>query len=89
MEWLLPTGLVLYAAGAIWGIAEEWRDRGLTDTSFPSLLLLSVGPALIALWAWSAGRPATALTVLLPTGAFLVMILCKARDRLRMRRWIR
>ena len=47
--WLAPVGIVVLAFGGLLQIWEEWEARGLTDTSYRSLLLMAAGPAMIAL----------------------------------------
>ena len=84
---LVPLGLACYAAGALWQDLADWRKHGVTDLRYTALLLLILGPGLLAyaalerhpLWAALAGAPA------LTSG---VMLVIKARDRLRTRwRW--
>lgn len=85
--WLLPVGLALYGLGAFLQIAEEWRERGLTDTSYTSLACLAVGPALVALWALGAHSAwvaaATALPAALAAGLFLWKLRYLIRTKLR------
>ncbi|HXF91173.1 MAG TPA: hypothetical protein VNK46_00315 [Nitrospiraceae bacterium] len=47
MEWLMPFALLALLAGSALQIAEEWRSRGLTDTSYVSLLCTAAGSAMM------------------------------------------
>lgn len=86
--WLLPAGLILYALGAFLQIAEEWRQRGLTDTSYRSLICLVAGPTLVAIWALSLQHWAIAAITYIPGLLAAVLLGLKVRDLLRTKlRW--
>ena len=80
----LALGMVLYAAGALGQIAEEWPQRGLTDTSFRSLVALTLGPALMA---WATARlglhPGLAIVMGLPAVLAALGLALKFRDVVR------
>lgn len=80
MDWLLPTGLFIYGLGAFIQIWEEWGARGLTDTSFKSLFLLCLGPALIAFYAFKLDNPAISIVTVLPAITAAIMFLAKLVD---------
>lgn len=83
--WLLPVGLVFYALGAFLQIAEEWQERGLTDTSYTSLACLTVGPGLLALWAFQAHSPWLAVVTALPAALAVGLFFWKLRYLIRTR----
>lgn len=83
MPWLLPIGLAVYALGAFLQIAEEWAERGLTDTSYTSLACLVVGPSCVALWAFHAHSLWVALLTVVPAGLAFGLFLWKLRYLVR------
>jgi len=92
MDWMLPVGLVLYAGSSLLQIAEEWKTRGLTDTSFTSLALLIVGCGLIGASVMLRGHAWAELAVLAPAGVAVTLFAMKVRDNwrskgLRFHRW--
>ena len=80
MDWLSELGVLCLAASALKQIQEEWRTRGLTDTSYSALLLLALGSLALVLHAamveqsWTAGVPA------LPLALALGLLFMKAKD---------
>jgi hypothetical protein len=42
-EGILALGLAFYVAASVLSVVEEWPKQGLTDTSYPALLLWMVG----------------------------------------------
>ncbi len=68
-DWLSELGVLCLAASSLKQIAEEWKTRGLTDTSYPALALLAIGSLALVLHAalieqsWTAGVPAIPLTL--------------------------
>ena len=82
--WLVPAGLILYALGAFVQIAQEWRARGLTDTSYPVLLLLAAGPGCLAYAAVDGhARLLVIAATVAPAVLALGLVALKLRDRLR------
>ena len=83
MEWLLPVGLIFYALGAFLQIAEEWQERGLTDTSYTSLACLTLGPGLLALWAFQTHSLWMAVVTAAPAALAASLFLWKFRYLIR------
>ncbi len=81
--WLLPVGLVLYAGGALLQIVEEWAERGLTDTSYGSLACLTVGPGLVAVYAFHTHSGWLAAVTVLPAVLAAGMFAWKLRYLIR------
>lgn len=83
MVTLIIAGIVLFSLGGFIQIVEEWRARGLTDTSYKSLCCLAAGPALIGYAAIDGREYAVAAAAALPALLAAAMIALKLRDRLR------
>lgn len=49
-EWLITLSVLVYMAGTVLSVAEEWPKQGLTDTSYLSLLLWCVGSIGLVCW---------------------------------------
>ena len=77
-------GIILFRAGSLMQIAEEWKDRGLTDTSYGSLLLMAGGSTLIAISAAITQHWFIAVLSFVPIE--WTMIYLKLKDHLRSRR---
>jgi hypothetical protein len=73
-------GLLLLLVANYLQIAEEWRQRGLTDTSFKVILLLIVGPAMVAYGSDFEALPWHTLGYSIFAGLAAVMGYLKARD---------
>jgi hypothetical protein len=84
---MLSLGLALYAAGAFLQIAEEWRQRGPTDTSYVSLAALVAGPGLVALAVVGTQHWGLVLVTALPSALAAWLLAWKLRDALRSRWW--
>lgn len=78
MEWLLVLSLVLIIGGNVLSVVEEWSKRGLTDTSYATLLLWVVGLLGLTCWgAVAAHDPLIALTAFFPSVLFFYWIVLK------------
>jgi len=66
-------------------IAEEWKQRGLTDTSYRVMFLLAVGPGCAAYGFDLEALPWHTLAYAGFTFLALAMIYAKTRDRLASR----
>lgn len=51
IDWLATFGVVLYTAGVVKSVVEEWPERGLTDTSYTSLWCWLMGSGALCAWA--------------------------------------
>lgn len=76
-SYLLPLGMILYGLGAFLQIAEEWKERGLTDTSFKSLLCLTLGPGLVAYHAIQTHGLSLAIASAAPAALAAVLLYLK------------
>jgi hypothetical protein len=80
MNAYLAIGALLLLAANYLQIAEEWRQRGLTDTSFKVILLLILGPALVAYGSDLEALPWHTLGYSVFAGLAGIMFYLKARD---------
>ena len=51
---LVTVGMLLYTAGVMKSVHEEWAEHGLTDTSYTSLWLWCLGSLSVFVWSCSA-----------------------------------
>ena len=86
---LLFIGLIALSFSTLKQIHEEWRTRGLTDTSFLSLTGLILGSC-VSVWAYRQALPAWLIGVSAAGPLFgMVLFGLKLRDHLTRYRWFR
>ena len=86
MDWLLPVSLSIISAGIALSIYEEWGDRGLTDTSYNTLIAWVLGLCGVAAWGIIDSNSMVFLVAIVPALLFLYWIALKVADRSRGRR---
>jgi len=84
MGWLLPVSLAVLVGGIVISVLEEWKSRGLTDTSFLSLSCWVLGLLGVGLWALVMRDYGVFWVAFVWAALFFYWIYLKAGDRVRL-----
>jgi hypothetical protein len=85
-ELILALGFAVYVAASVLSVVEEWPKQGLTDTSYPALLMWMVGGLAMSGGAYLLGFWLVMDVGLAACGATSVGLGLKIRDAKNYRR---
>lgn len=78
--WILPFSVFLVAIGIVVSIAEEWKAKGLTDTSIATLVMWTVGLTGVLAHGMIQKIDNLFIVTVVPIAIFVGCIVMKIRD---------